>query len=84
MKMFYGHLFAFGMMTGICFVGISVIILLFRLVFAFIAWELTPLILGWAAVLLAIRFILVFSAIIGVWFACSEEGRSLAKDVANG
>ena len=84
MKMFYGHLFAFGMMTGICFLGMIMIMLLDQLIFTFIAWELTPFMLEWSAVLLSIRFILVISALIGVWFASSEGGRSLAKDVANG
>lgn len=84
MKTFYANLIAFGMMTGICFVGFSAMALFFPFIGAFIAWDLAPLTFGWATTFLWMRIIFVASALIGVCFMCSKEGQSMVKDLVNG
>ena len=84
MKLFLGHLFGFGMMFGLCFLSLSGLLLIVPVISAFITWELDPLNIGLPTVLLWVRVIIVFSAFMGIVFTSSQEGRSLARDFANG
>jgi hypothetical protein len=84
MKTLYAYILAFGAMTGICFVLFSGLAIFFPLIGAFIAWDLAPLTIGWSAMLLWARIIFVASAFMGVMFACSKDGQSMAKDILNG
>jgi hypothetical protein len=84
MKTLYAYILAFGAMTGICFVLFSGLAIFFPLLGAFIAWDLAPLAFDWSTTLTWMRIIFVASAFMGVMFACSKDGQSMAKDILNG
>ncbi len=84
MKTFYANMIAFGMMTGVMFVGLSALLLFVPFLGAFITWSLSPLSFGWAITFLWMRGIFALSALIGIMFTCSKEGQALVKDLVNG
>lgn len=84
MKTVYAHALAFGMMTGICFVAFSGLVLFLPFISAFILWDLTPVTFGWSTTLLWARLIFVVSALIGINFTFSKDGQGMVKDIVNG
>lgn len=83
MKTFYANMIAFGMMTGVCFTGLSALLLFVPFLGAFITWDLAPLSFGWATTFLWVRAIFALSSLIGIMFVCSKEGQGLVKDMMN-
>lgn len=84
MKTLYANMFAFGMMTGLCMLGLSSLLLILPLLSAFIMWDLAPLSFGWSTTFGWLRVMFAFSAFMGIMFTSSKEGQALVKDIVNG
>lgn len=84
MKLFYGHLLGFGMMTIFCFVALSGLALFIPLLGAFLTWSLDPLTFDFSTTMFIVRIMLVVSALVGVHFTTSKEGKQFAHEFAEG
>lgn len=80
MKLLIVHAVGFAMMTTICFMAISAIVLFMPFMIAFIFWDWSVLNFGWPLTFLWARLILTFSSGIGLWFTLSKEGRGAALE----
>lgn len=84
MKLFLGYLLGFAIMTAICFVICSAIMLFIPALEAFLSWSLAPLTLNVSTMLFVARLMFIPSAIVGIAFATSKEGKAFAHEFAEG
>jgi len=81
-QVFIGHLIGFVMMTGICFVALSCLALFVPFIGAFLTWSLAPITFDLSNMMFVARGLFLLSALIGVMFTSSKEGREFATDYA--
>lgn len=79
MKLAYGYLMSFLLMTAIASVICFAIITLAVVLPTFITWSLPVAHIQW---LLLLRISVVCGALTGMWFVCADEGKEMAKDFA--
>lgn len=79
MKLFIRHLTAFGLMFIVVFVAFAGIFLVFPLIMAFLAWDISFITFDWESVFGFIRINVFLSSIMGLFFTFSKEGKEYAK-----